>query len=637
MAKVEITFTRQPCSLSQPIGQVVHTTGVTDNQPEETVRRYQPLDDPEDLEDVEHYKKGGYHPVHLGDLLDDRFEVFHKLGYGPDATVWLCLDNKTQDWRAVKIMLASLSSPSLIACSYLTDGVGGSCAELRLMQHLEAKGIDAEEARRHHIMVPDEIFQIMGPNGTHLCFVLSVLGPSILSKLNVPVAHGDLLQQVAEGIQFLHHHGVRHGDVRPQNMLLRLRDDGFAKDDMDLLLGLPELEKVRRAISDGDGDGDRDPGPHAPRYLVRPTSLEGLGVEDEVVVVDSGGYYHNAEGAPMHPDLPLAYAAPEVVYASAEETVPRFESDVWALGCTIAELRCGKSVLGIARYGGGEEKYLEDLEYLFGPLPDLYRRAKEPWVDGPPDEDTQTALTESDERRCDMPSQPLSMTSGELVQSRKDSFSRSGRSCPIEAAISQERHWFNFPLDAEGEPDQSQDMVAFSQSIPESEVPELGDLLRKVLKYNPSERISIEEILQHQWFQGLRDKMRASELRDSVSASSSPLSPKLEPLLWRRETEQGKPKADHIQTKSPIDSQPTKSTFFVDRMLVGAVMASLCWATALALLTVAGLRFEWVRLGQIGMVTDSQQLLQLSHSEGQLHLPVKAASRSPIECNCVIS
>ncbi|KAK6856159.1 hypothetical protein PG995_008310 [Apiospora arundinis] len=296
MAGVEVTLTKPPYFLPQTIGRVVHPTDSTYNQHEEAVQRYQPLDDPEDLENVEQYKQGGYHPVHLGDLIDDRFEVFHKLGFGPDATVWLCLDTRTQDWRAVKIMLADLTSPSPLTYSYSIGGEDRSGAELRLMQHLETKGIDAEEARRHHIMVPDESFQITGPNGTHNCFVLPVLGPSILSRLNVPETHGDLLRQVTEGLRFLHELGVRHGDLRPQNILLRLRDDDFVKDDMDLLLGLPELEKVRRALSDVDMDGDRDPGPHAPRYLVRPTNLEGLGVEDEVVLVDSGAYYHSAEG-----------------------------------------------------------------------------------------------------------------------------------------------------------------------------------------------------------------------------------------------------------------------------------------------------------------------------------------------------
>ncbi|KAK7966600.1 kinase-like domain-containing protein [Apiospora aurea] len=655
MAEAEVTFSKSPHLPFQLAGQDVHIPNIANDESEEAHRRYQPLDDPDDLEDVEQYRRGGYHPVHLGDLLDDRFEVFHKLGFGSDATVWLCLDTRTQNWRAVKIMRASPSSVPTLISPYSFDEAASTCDDLRLMQHFETKGIDAEEAGRNHIIIPGESFQITGPNGTHHCFVFPVLGPSILSKLNAPETHGDLLRQVAEGMRFLHEHGVRHGDLRPQNILLRLRDDECAKDDMDLLLGLPELEKVRRAVSDVDLDldGDRDPGPHAPRYLVRRTSLEGLGVEDEVAVVDSGGYYHSVDGdVPMHPDSSLAYAAPEVVYASTKDVASGLESDVWALGCTIAELRCGKSLLGVGRYGGGEEKYLEDLEYLLGHLPTQYRSARETLVDESAGEETQSTSSESDEQlparqmqkrqKRDLPSQPMSMSSEELVQSRKESFSRSGRSCPIEAAISQERHWFNFPLDAEGQPDQSKDMVAFRHSMPDSEVPELGDLLRRIFKYDPGERISIEEVLQHRWFQNSVGSLRTSELRDSVSASSSPVSPKSEfPPRWKTEEEQARPEMGEMQAvpSSSNAVQTTKPTLVLDRMVIGIIIASLCWAVVLVLLALAGLRFEWVPLGQspADMIIRSQQLLQLSNSQGQLHLPAKAMLRSPIACNCVIS
>ena len=43
-------------------------------------------------EDVELYKEGGFHPVHLGDVLGERYRVCRKLGFGSSSTVWLAKD-----------------------------------------------------------------------------------------------------------------------------------------------------------------------------------------------------------------------------------------------------------------------------------------------------------------------------------------------------------------------------------------------------------------------------------------------------------------------------------------------------------------------------------------------------------------
>ena len=43
---------------------------------------------------AELYTKGGYHPVHLNDVIADRYRVLRKLGKGRYATVWLAKDDK---------------------------------------------------------------------------------------------------------------------------------------------------------------------------------------------------------------------------------------------------------------------------------------------------------------------------------------------------------------------------------------------------------------------------------------------------------------------------------------------------------------------------------------------------------------
>jgi hypothetical protein len=51
----------------------------------------------DDVEDLEKYRPGGYHPVSIGDIFSrGRYEVLHKLGYGGSSTVWLVLDRQSK-------------------------------------------------------------------------------------------------------------------------------------------------------------------------------------------------------------------------------------------------------------------------------------------------------------------------------------------------------------------------------------------------------------------------------------------------------------------------------------------------------------------------------------------------------------
>lgn len=51
-----------------------------------------PLDVPVDEEKVPGYKPEDYYPANPGDVLDGRFELLAKLGWGMSSTVWLARD-----------------------------------------------------------------------------------------------------------------------------------------------------------------------------------------------------------------------------------------------------------------------------------------------------------------------------------------------------------------------------------------------------------------------------------------------------------------------------------------------------------------------------------------------------------------
>lgn len=160
----------------------------------------------DNVEDVEKYRKGGFHPIHLGDALKGgRYCVLHKLGYGGFSTVWLARD-KFQD--------------RLVSLKVLTAEASRQHKELRLLRRLD-EHVRADPLRGSIIATLDD-FTIGGPNGTHICYVSRPGGPSLSAvsdspgeiagtrRLRAPVAR-NLARQLAKAVSFIHDVGIVHG------------------------------------------------------------------------------------------------------------------------------------------------------------------------------------------------------------------------------------------------------------------------------------------------------------------------------------------------------------------------------------------------------------------------------------------
>lgn len=61
------------------------------------------IDDSSEDEGLPDYKIGGYHPVHVGEVMLGRYVIVQKLGWGHFSTVWLTKDMKFDTFVAVKI------------------------------------------------------------------------------------------------------------------------------------------------------------------------------------------------------------------------------------------------------------------------------------------------------------------------------------------------------------------------------------------------------------------------------------------------------------------------------------------------------------------------------------------------------
>ncbi|KAK2851044.1 hypothetical protein Q5P01_007320 [Channa striata] len=197
-----------------------HTAG-SEDQSSDTCKGlgcHEQLDtkDNQDSEDRREYCYGGYHPVHIGDTFNRRYQVVSKLGWGYFSTVWLCLDLRLGRHVAVKV---------------LKSGAGFTQAgqdELSLLRCASGPGSRHPSSQRI-VKLLDE-FKLAGVNGVHMCLVLELLGPDLRSW---QLAFGNpglsqkwvkqIVTQVLQGLDYLHTHcKIIHTDVKPENILLCL-------------------------------------------------------------------------------------------------------------------------------------------------------------------------------------------------------------------------------------------------------------------------------------------------------------------------------------------------------------------------------------------------------------------------------
>ncbi|KAL4816109.1 kinase-like protein [Aspergillus spinulosporus] len=142
-----------------------------------------------------------FYPICLGDVLNERYLVEHKIGAGGFSTVWMALDLQENKEVAVKVM---------------STGDSGDI-EQRIQDEIVRRVEDTS-----HLVIYRDTFLLSGNNCHHRVMVLPLMGPC-LDRYTVgkfPMAtRMSAAKQLLEALETLHKAGIVHRDLNERNCM----------------------------------------------------------------------------------------------------------------------------------------------------------------------------------------------------------------------------------------------------------------------------------------------------------------------------------------------------------------------------------------------------------------------------------
>ncbi|KAG6041134.1 hypothetical protein E4U17_001807 [Claviceps sp. LM77 group G4] len=184
-------------------------------------------------------------------------------------------------------------------------------------------------------------FTHVGPNGSHNCLVLELVGPNVAEVVDyycmddrLPAKLAKLFaKQTLQGLDFLALNNIAHGDLHTGNLAIVVPGlDSLNEEDFITRLG----DFVTGAVIKFD---DGPWAPNVPTQTIRPALFQEQDIMapcPSIKIIDFGEAFFS-DDAPSVLETPLVLRAPEIVFGDRLD----HRVDLWSAGCLIFELVSG--------------------------------------------------------------------------------------------------------------------------------------------------------------------------------------------------------------------------------------------------------------------------------------------------------
>ncbi|RAK95376.1 kinase domain-containing protein [Aspergillus ibericus CBS 121593] len=388
-------------------------------------------------ESLEKYRPGGYHPVMIGDLLHGRYHIVDKLGYGGYSTVWLARDTRLERYVAVKVGIANSLSH-----------------ETKTLRVLSAPGASSFHPGFLSIPSPLDEFELTGPNGTHPCYTMTPARCNLREVSYSRLFPLDVARALSGGlvlaIAYIHSKGYIHGDIHLRNILVKLPSsfDSLSIEKFYEEYGEPEIYPVKQR------NGDPLP-PNVPPKAVSPLYL-GINAgeftlrDTQILLGDFGEAFSPTlqcrRGQDCHTPFPMR--PPEARFEP--QTPLSYSADIWSLAVAIWEILGMKAIFSME---SPEEEVIAQQIHVLGPMPGSW-------------------FSQWEERGDFFEDDGRPVEGQEIWPAMEQAF---------EEGVRKYR--------------QKKRMADFD----DEETAAILALMRRMLKFRPEERLTIDEVMQSEW------------------------------------------------------------------------------------------------------------------------------------------